>query len=560
MGLIGTADAVGEIKTSAADNHILDAAYTAATIEGQREKILVVPGEGDVNGVLVCRCGKRFAIRDEVGGAKGVMFVDSADGWVEVDLGFELAFTAGSDPFTEGEQITATAGGGTATIDRLSYTDTGTGTTTGTMTVSNISGTIGAGTITGGTSTETATVAGAASAIELPPGGRYEFIIANFYANASAERAYGVNGVGQAFEWETSTGIFCFVQTGNTVDTPEHIEEHYLRLYLSYPTGSLQNSTAGLPLDWGTDPVEQGAGDTITGLLSTPGGTLAVFSRDRTSVLHGTQSSDWVLKNLSEQSGAIEWTISNISGSKYLDDRGVTSLVAVQAFGDFRSSVISHNVERLLESKRELAIASMAWHQKDQYRLFFSDNTGLFFTFNGRKLFGITKIKYANSITCLHHGQDSDGSEYAIFGSSDGYVYKFEEGNSFDDDEVIATLSTAYNHMKRPAYDKRFRKITIEAEASSSTVIFFQPQFNYGSGLISPEPPQSETVEQGGGYWDADNWNEFSWASDTVTLLEGNITGVGRNMSVAISSTAKYDDPHTLYGMIINYSPRRLLR
>lgn len=570
MGLIASAIADGVAVERGADTPALDSTYAQDAIETQRLNISVVgstDGSGVVRGCHVFQ-GDVYAFRDNAAVTECLMWKATSSGWVQQDLGNRVAFTLGTAEMVEGE--TLTQGGITSTINRV-VLQSGTwgGTAAGYLVIGAVtSGPYAAGVAT--TAGGSATLSAAEVANTINPGGRYEFENYNFYGATETKRMYGVNGVDTAFEWDGS--VFVPIITGNTVDTPTHLAINEYHLMLAFANGSLQNSGTGDPYDWGGivggGAAEIGCGDDIVGLKKEVGEALAILCRNRTFQLQGknTTSSPWDLRTLSDESGAIEWTVQRIGRTRFLDDRGFTKLTAVQAYGDFDSATYSQLIEPLIQAKKELVVSSIIVKSKNQLRTFFSDGTGIIATFNDNKLAGFTTSRYLNAAGstvqafCTANGEDDNGSEIMFFGSDDGYLYQMDRGTSFDGGPVDATFVLVYNNLGSPSYDKQFKKVTIEADGSTGTVIKYNVLLDYSSGRSPAGITLQETLAAGGSYWNDAIWNAFNWAADDVTQIEGNIDGVGRNISLQISSSGTYVEPHTLYGVTYHYIKRKLVR
>ena len=396
--------------------------------------------------------------------------------------------------------------------------------------------------------------------VALNPGGRFEFTNYNFGASTSTHRMYGCDGKNEAFEFDGTYWVPIF--TGMTTDTPIHIAPHKNHLFLAFTKGSLQHSSTGLPYAWTvvTGASEIGTGDEITGLQVLPADVLAVYNRNRTYMLYGTSTSDWNLKTFSNESGGIEWTIQRLGDVVYLDDRGITSLAAVNAFGDFAAAALSKKIRPLIQAKRGTAISSVRVRAKNQYRIFFSDGTGIYGTFSGNRIAGFIRVNLGKTVYAICSAEDSLGDEVLFFGSSDGYIYQMDSGTNFDGSSVEALLRLSYYHYDTPTKDKRFRKIHFEMAADSDISLQFAPAFSYSD----PDAPEAQTktlsVDGGGGYWNIDDWDAFNWTAAVVSTAEQNIDGIGTNMGILILSEATYEKPHTLQGLTVHYSPRRTRR
>ena len=568
MGIIATALADGAEFERGAPTPDLDDTYLQSAIETARALIGVVganDSSGNIRGTNVYN-GITYAFRDNAAGDECLMWKGTASGWVQQDLGNRVAFTAGTAEFIEGETLTGGTSGATATILRV-VVQSGTwagNDATGFIILSTVSGSPYQAE-TGTSALGSATLAGAEVANTLQPGGRFECVNHNFYALVDQYRMYGVDGVSMGFEWDGS--VFVPLATANTVDTPKHLAAHSDSLFFTFAGGSLQQSDAGLPYQW-TSGNEYGAGAEIAGLKVEVGDVLLVLCRTKTRFLYGNWADGFQMKGFYDDAGGIEWSLQRMGESKYLDDRGLTNLANVQAFGDFRDSTISNNIEKMLLSRISKLQSSVIVKQKNQYRMFFTDGTGIILTLNGKKLSGFTQIAFNDPdteaelpVNVVVNGEGSDGKEVIFFGSNNGYLYQMDKGTSMDGGAVDAALYTSYWHLGSLGYEKQFKKATVEVDGAPGAVISFRPGFDYGADGAPDDIDQSLSVGGGtGGFWDISLWDEFDWGGEDVALAEANIDGVGENIALAIVSSLTYVVPHTLYGITYHYIYRRLKR
>lgn len=536
-------------STSIADAD-LDDTYLSAAQEAARDKIEAVPGSGDILGVWSFN-NTRYAIRNNAGATAAVMYKSSTSGWTACDLGEYLEFTTGTAAFAEEE--TVSEGGVSATVKAVVVTD---GTWTGgdaegyLVIYDRTGGDFSAGAITGSVS-GAATASGAQVANAFTAGGRFEFVNHNFTGTSSGKRMFGCDGKSLPFQWDGSTFVPIF--TGST-GYPEHITAHRQHLFLSYPGGSMQHSGIGEPLSWsaGAGASEIGVGSEIRGILSMIG-ILAILTADQILILYGSSTTDWELKEHSTSSGAIAYTIQEIGGrAVFLSLRGILDLSTVREYGDFRANTISRDVQPLIDSKKGAAIASVRVRAKDQYRVFFSDGTGINLTIGG----GFTRLGYGVTMTCACSVQDSD-EEVLLFGDGDGFVYQMEKGDTFDGTDVEAVLLLPLNHFGSPSHKKRFRRVIIECDLV--TEMYVAPEFSYGDSSVPSSLGWDLDVSAGqGALWNAENWNEFYWSEQIVGEGHAHIDGVGRNIALFLSSTG--GPSHILQGVLIHYDLRGLQR
>jgi len=560
-----SASTVAVVKTAenalGATTDALDSTYSQASIERARSKIGTVPGSGAMRGVWVYN-GSTYAFRDNAGGTECKMYKSSTSGWTAVDLGQYIRYNTGSVAVSEGDTITGATSGATGVVQRVTITTgtVGTSDATGVFVLTGVTGTFQSAENLQVSSSTVAVSTSALVTISLVPGGRYEFVNYNFGGSTTTNRMYWVDGFNTAFEWDGTYAVPLF--TGMSVDTPRHLAAHKKHLFLAFQKGSLQHSSIGDPYGYSvvTGASEIGTGGEITGLQVQPGDAMAVFNRNRIYVLYGTSSSDWNLKTFSNDSGAGEYTIQNLTETMFLDDRGVTTLSAVNAYGDFAMNSISKKIRPIISDKKGKSIASVRVRAKGQYRLFFNDGTGIYATFSGNKIAGFIRVDLGKVVYTVCSSEDSVGDEILFFGSDDGYVYQMDKGTSFDGSTVEAMLRFSYYHYDSPTRDKRFRKIQFELSGDSSIALQFQPDYSYSDPDVPAARSRNLNIEGSGGYWNIDNWDDFNWTGQIISTSEENLDGIGTNMGMLILSEATYEQPHILQGVTVHYSPRRIRR
>lgn len=556
----------GTTARRGASNDTDDATWLQDAIETQRALIGAVPGSGPIRGVWMFN-GETYAFRDNVGGTACEVYRSSALGWLSLPLGYRLKFNTGSAAISEGQTVTGATSGASGVVTRVAQRSGAFGTSdaAGTLTFTSITGTFqnGENLQVGGVTKAKAD--GASATNTLPAGGHYEFATYNFTGLSGGARMYGVNGVGPAFEID-SGGVFVPIYTGMTADTPKHLRCHANYLFLSFDA-SEQFSGLGDPYAW--TPIlgagELSIGETITG-KEVYAGALVIFGRNRIGILYGTVFSgteaDGVLKVITEEAGAIEWSVQAMSQPIFLDDRGVRALASVQEYGDFQAGTLSKLIKPLLDDKRAngaTVTASLRVRDLDEYRLFFSDGTGLVMDLSaGRPQF--MPLDYGMVIRCAASAEDSSGNEVLLAGSDDGYVYRMDSGNDLDGEALDWLLRLTFNNLGSPTTNKRFHKATAEVRANPSATLRATADFSYGDPELPSLPGQSFTVSGGGGFLNEADWNEFYWSSRVEGLAEAHIDGIGTSISMAVAGSAAYEAPHTIHGLTLHYSPRGLAR
>lgn len=555
--------ATATLIVSGASTPLLHATYNNLAADQYRNDIAAVPGSGIVRGVWMLN-DVVYAFRNNAGGTACAMYKSTTGGWSQVSFEFEVAFTNGSGAATIVDGGTLTQGAVTATIRRV-LVRTGSlagGTAAGILVIAAPAGgnfaagaaTVGAGTLT---------LSGAQTAITLLPGGRFEFVNENFLGGTSTKRMYGVDGINRAFEFDGS--YFVPIPTGMSNDTPDRIIAHKKHLFLAFD-GSVQHSGPGTPYAFSIvlGASELAMGDTISGFASLPGddasAALAIFTRNRMSILYGSSASDWKLVTYREELGAYAYSIQDVGFTLFLDDRGLTDLQTSQAFGNFAHAAISDRIRNLINTYRTLVTASCVSRDRNQYRIFFSNKYAFYVTLKGKNVVGIMPQLFLNTVRCACSLEMNDGSEAMFFGSDDGWVFQLDKGTSFDGSNIEAFIELAFHFANSPRTIKRLRDAMVEVQGTGYGEFSFGYTLGYGSTDLAQPANQTVVTSFAATYWDSFTWDSFTWDGQTLLPNIVDLEGEAENYSLAFRSNADYFEPFTLTGVVVQHTRRRRMR
>ena len=550
VGTTGSTILLSSVITAA-----IEAQYLVDSADVYRTLINTPAGSGPIRGVCYYG-GSAYCFRDNVGGTAGGMWKSGTSGWTAVALGEEVAFSNAN--VSVGDADVLTQGAVTATIRRV-VLETGSlasGVNTGRLILTGRAGGnygAGAATSTGG---GTLTISGIQTAIALPAGGRYQFDIYNFYGQQTSIRMYGCNGVGKAFEFDGTT--FVPLNTGAAVDTPSFIKAHRKYLYIAQGS-SLINGSIGNPYRWQASEggLENPVGDTITGLVSLRGEALGILCRNSSFSLSGSSTANWVTQTIAPDVGAVPYTAVSMSDTYMLDDRGITSVAAVQEYGNFADATLSKGVQRLINSIRTKVVCAFVSRQKGIYTLLLNDGATVMRGTNMRNVVGFMEGKLPIVPSCVWSGEDETAIERIFIGAANGHVYEMDRGSTFDGTEIESLLKLYYYNSKSPRVRKRYRKLILEMVAALYSTIKFKADYSYGDVNIEATSTQDFSMDGAGGNWGFANWDEFFWDAQDITQPQLSLDGTGLNISLSFYSNTKLDFGHTLQGAIMHFTSRR---
>jgi len=395
---------------------------------------------------------------------------------------------------------------------------------------------------------------------------RFKFSNYNFYATEGTFNMYWVDSVNQAREYNIATDtvstIDNFGMSDIGDDAPTDIAAHNFHLFLGYRGGSLQHSQLGEPFVW--DGVlgasEIGCGNTITNLVPGVQSSLLVYLTEGIRILHGNTIDDFVLEVFSETSGAFVDTAKRLLGTAFfVDDRGLSTMEAVQDFGDYAANSISQRFKQTLLSTGHRITQCTVSRDLNQYRIFFDDRQGIIVSFEGREFQGATFMEYPVVVNVAGQGEDEEKRDYIIFASGEdsGFVYRMDSGTSFDGTAITCRLSTAFYHYGSPRNYKAFKRATIEIAGQSGQEFDVKVDFDYNELGAARTIWYSAAVytTEGGAVYSEGLWGIMQYGTGIVATnrVPVYLQGVGTNMSYKIISNETYRPQHVIQNIITDY-------
>jgi hypothetical protein len=551
----------------------LEDAWRLASEEEYRDDIDVVPGSGPIRGTWQIR-DRHYAIRDNVGGTAAVIHKATASGWddSQLDMTHTLRFDSGSVAPVVGETLTGQSSSATGEVHKVvlhrgSY---GGGDAVGYVALVSVSGTFTDNEAVDGSAggTDIFTANGDSSQFALADGGRYDFQSSNFLAGAATYRCYAAGGTGPAFEIDEDdivTPILLDLTLGDapSENNPYLVEEFDGALWLMFPGGSLQKSITGDPLTFNgfLGAAEFGLGDEGTGLINSAGRVLVAFTRRQAHGIFPSGGS-YEKRFISDRSGAILYSESEIDTVLAVDDSGIVDLQRVDAFGDFANATVSDLVQPLVVANRDRIIGVQAIRETNQYRILFSDGSGIIMRrrVDGAVEFGTYRYDLPNeTLTCAYTCEDADSRPTYWMAGSDGYVYRCERGRNFDGRDIESFMRLPFNHQGAPAVIKRYRLAEIEVKAERNLTLVLSQDRDFGDQSLGTSN-WNESVSSifgGGGFYDISSWDEVYWDSYLHNYARFELRGSGRSVSLLIYHKSKVTEPFILQGVVLHFDPRR---
>jgi len=207
---------------------------------------------------------------------------------------------------------------------------------------------------------------------------------------------------------------------------------------------------------------------TITGLFPFRN-ELFIFCEERIFRLVGNTIADFQMQPVTRDVGCINgFTIQELAGEVlFLGKDGIRTVAATEKINDVNLGTITKPIQELFSNIPDVTqFDSVVVPGKTQYRLFLN-NTGLDVASKTRGVVAVLKEK-GFEFSEIEGIQTSctdfltiQGESYVLHGGFDGYVYRQEQGNTFDGVSIIGRYRSPDMTMGDAGLRKNFQRVII---------------------------------------------------------------------------------------------------
>jgi hypothetical protein len=309
-------------------------------------------------------------------------------------------------------------------------------------------------------------------------------------------------------------------------------------------------------------------GFVITGLAKFRD-NLFVFGKDKIKRLSGNTTSDFVLQEVTNNIGCIAAdSIIELGGDVlFLASDGIRPIQGTARIGDVELETISKPIQQILQalpSNHDLDnMCSVVIRNKTQFRYFFpaeatvaADTEGIIggLRFADRRIgweFGqLLGIRAFVSTSGLINNQ-----EVVLHGDLDGKVHRQDSGNDFNGAEVISIYATPFLYFDSTEKRKSFQHLAMFTRPEGQSTINLGIAYDWDDPNVSTPDTYPLTTAGAllrytttGGKYDS----TFTFGGSSSPVLETNIQGSGRAISLVITSTGT-QAPYSISGFSVTY-------
>jgi len=301
--------------------------------------------------------------------------------------------------------------------------------------------------------------------------------------------------------------------------------------------------------------------DTIVG-LKVFREDLFIFCENRIFKLSGTSSTNFAVAPVTRNIGCVNGdTIQEFAGDLiFLGPDGLRTIAGTARIGDVELGTISSNVQTLFRENLgdSGAFTSLVIPDKTQYRIFFSkegavekSTIGVICVLKGQT-FEFSKIKGIRP-ACTDSVVES-GNVIPIHGSFDGYVYRQDQGNTFNGTLVEAKYRSPDLTFGDPGIRKHMQRVNINYAPESTIDADMFVRYDYEAKDSSrPAAYPLDTTDVVGTYGAVSVYGNATYGGPSQPIVRKSVEGSGFAVALRVEDGATSTGPYSLKGFQMEY-------
>ena len=304
--------------------------------------------------------------------------------------------------------------------------------------------------------------------------------------------------------------------------------------------------------------------DTVVG-LKVFRDSLFVFCENRIFKLTGSSSANFVVTPVTRDIGCINGkTIQEFAGDLiFLGPDGLRTVAGTARIGDVELGTISSNVQSLFDENIANATAfnSIVIPEKTQYRLFFSKDAGsesltegiicvLKGGSGGQQSYEYSRIKGIKP-ACTDTFITA-GDVLALHGGFDGYVYRQEEGSTFDGSAINGKYRSPDLTFDDPGIRKHMQKVIVNYKPESTINANLFVRYDYESAESARPASYPLNSEDIAGIYGISTYGTPTYGGPSQPLLRQSVEGSGFAVALRVNDNGS-TPAYSLKGFQLEY-------
>ena len=355
--------------------------------------------------------------------------------------------------------------------------------------------------------------------------------------------------------------------SASSVTGAKHVSAFKNHMFYSGMSSTPQEVVFSVPFDEDNFTSGDGAGsikvdDTIVG-LKVFREDLFIFCENRIFKLSGTSSSNFAVVPVTRNIGCVNGdTIQEFAGDLiFLGPDGLRTIAGTARIGDVELGTISSNVQTLFRENLNDSgsFTSLVIPDKTQYRIFFSKDggaekatIGVICVLKGQA-FEFSKTKGIRP-ACTDSVVES-GNVIPIHGSFDGYVYRQDQGDTFNGTLVQAKYRSPDLTFGDPGIRKHMQRVNINYAPESTIDADMFVRYDYeDANSIRPAAYALDSLNVGGIYGaTASTYGVASYGGPSQPIVRKSVEGSGFAVALRVEDGATSTGPYSLKGFQMEF-------
>ena len=394
--------------------------------------------------------------------------------------------------------------------------------------------------------------------------GKYSFERFNFDGN---EKIVVVDGVNDPTVFNSSLSATDI--TASSVEGASIVVAFREHMFYAGMSSTPQEVVFSQPFDEDAFSSGSGAGsfkvdDTVVG-LKVFRDNLFIFCENRIFKLTGSSSSNFAVSAVTRDIGCINGkTIQEFAGDLiFLGPDGLRTVAGTARIGDVELGTISSNVQSIFDDNITDAsvFESIVIPQKTQYRLFFSKAGAL--------------ESRTEGLICVLKGQQGGGEGYEfarlkgikpactdsfvtigdvliLHGGFDGYIYRQEEGSTFDSTAINGKYRSPDMTFGDPGIRKHMQRVIVNYKPESVIDADLFVRYDYESADSARPAAYPLDSTDIAGIYGVSTYGTPTYGGASQPLVRQSVEGSGFAVALRVNDGGS-TDPYSLKGFQLEY-------
>mgnify|MGYP003118593759 FL=1 len=388
--------------------------------------------------------------------------------------------------------------------------------------------------------------------------GRYTFFRYNL---AGTDFIIWADGANHATKYDGTT--LTDINASGAPANPKFVTGFKDHLFFAGMSSTPQQLTFTAPFTDNDFQTSNGAGtikvdSNITGLFPFRD-ALFIFCEERIFKLTGSTLSDFAVQPVTREIGCLNgFTIQEFAGDiVFLGPDGLRTVAGTERIGDVELGTISRPVQKRFQELTDVdEFTSLVIPDKTQYRIFFSN--------------AATARASTEGIICVRRGEGYEfgdtlgirasatdstvvaGTSFILHGDFDGYVYRQEQGNDFDGNQIVGKYRSPDLTMGDAGIRKNFQRVIINyaPEAAVNADLFLRYDYE-APDVARPAAYPFDTSTVVAVYGSA-IYNTSTYGGQTNPLVRQPVEGSGFAVALRVNDRGT-SAPYSLKGFQLEF-------